>query len=174
MGDPVQCGERGKAEMKRRFTSMIQRCKSPGPVPNSRPPASPLSALPLMNALFALAIVGVLCTAAHAQGYPEKTVRIIVHNAPGTAVDVPPRGVAEALSKVMGQPFIIDNRPGADGFIGAEMCAKAVPDGHTLCSLSQSTVTMNQFYHAKMPYDPERDFVPVTYLGTITSALIVH
>jgi tripartite-type tricarboxylate transporter receptor subunit TctC len=124
--------------------------------------------------LLIAALIGAASGVAGAQSYPEKTVRIIVHNAPGTAVDVPPRGVAEALSKVMGQPFIIDNRPGADGFIGAEMCARAVPDGHTLCSLSQSTVTMNQFYHAKMPYDPERDFVPVTYLGTITSALVVH
>ena len=122
----------------------------------------------------AMLVFAAACGGVHAQAYPEKTVRIIVHNAAGTVVDTPPRGVAEALSKIMGQPFIIENRPGADGFIGTELCAKAAPDGHTLCSLSQATVTMNQFYHATMPYDPERDFAPITYMGTITSALVVH
>ena len=125
-----------------------------------------------LNLLAAIALAGASFCAL-AQGYPVKSVRILVTLPPGSPAEIPQRGMAEALGKSFGQPFVIENRPGADGFIAAEACARAPADGYTLCGLTQTHVVLNPHFHAKMPYDPERDFVPIGYLGTFTGALVV-
>ena len=111
---------------------------------------------------------------AHAQGYPVRAVRIIVPHGAGGPADVPPRGIAQSLGQILGKPFVIENREGADGVIGAEVCAKAPADGYTLCSTTSSVITLNPAIHTQLPYDPPRDFVPLVYFGASNNALLVH
>lgn len=111
---------------------------------------------------------------AQAQGYPSKAVRIIVPHGAGGPADVPPRGIAQSLSQTLGQPFVIENRDGADGVIGAQACAKAAPDGYTICSTTSSVITMNPALRSDLIYDPPRDFSPIIYLGTVNDVLLVH
>jgi len=107
-----------------------------------------------------------------AQTYPTKTVHIIVPHPAGGPGDVPPRGIAQALSQVLGQPFVVENRDGADGIIGAEACAKAAADGHTLCSTSNGVMVVNSVARLKLPYDPFRDFAPIVQTGTLYSMIM--
>ncbi len=111
---------------------------------------------------------------AQAQGYPARSVRIIVPHGAGGPADVPPRGIAQSLAQILGKPFVIENREGADGVIGAEVCAKAPADGYTLCSTTSSVITLNPAIHTQLPYDPPRDFVPLVYFGASNNALLVH
>ena len=106
-----------------------------------------------------------------AQSYPAKAVRIIVPHPAGGPADVPPRGLAEAVAESMGQPFIVENREGADGIIGAEACAKAEPDGHTLCSMSNGVAVVNPIVRKDTPYDMSR-FAPVVQIGTLYSLIL--
>ena len=89
--------------------------------------------------------------AALGQGWPAKSVRIIVPHPPGGPGDVPPRGFAQGLQQALGQPFVVENRDGADGIIGAEACAKAAPDGYTLCSTSNGVTVVNAVLRTKLP-----------------------
>ena len=95
------------------------------------------------------------------QAWPVKPVRILVSNGPGSAPDVVVRLVADRLSKSFGQPFLIDNRPGGEQTIGASMAAKAAPDGYTFFFATNDSMVANQFRLKSLPYDVERDFVPV-------------
>ncbi len=97
---------------------------------------------------------------AWAQAYPARVVRIIVPFATG-GPDVVARVLAAQLAEQLGQPFIVENRPGANGIIGADLVAKAAPDGYTLL-VHSSGLVVNPFVHKKLPYDTEKDFVPVT------------
>lgn len=99
-----------------------------------------------------------------AQTFPSKVVRIIVPFPPGGPTDVLARAVSQGLTKSWAQPVIVENRPGADTIVGAEFVARGTPDGHTILLASGSTLTLNQFVYAKLPYDPERDFAPVINL----------
>src|SRR5439155_12853223 len=76
--------------------------------------------------------------------------------------------------RTFGQPFVIENREGANGIVGAEAVAKSPADGHTLLMTSPFTVTLNSFIYDKLPYDPERDFAPVVHVGGLNSAIMVH
>jgi tripartite-type tricarboxylate transporter receptor subunit TctC len=111
---------------------------------------------------------------ADAQSWPSKSVRIIVPHPPGGPADVPPRGMAQSLSQTLGQPFVIENRDGADGMIGAEACARAAPDGYTLCATSSTVITLNPEIRLKLPYDPPKDFTPVIYFGVVYGAILTH
>jgi tripartite-type tricarboxylate transporter receptor subunit TctC len=112
---------------------------------------------------------------AAAQGYPVKPVKVIVpHPTGGGPVDGPARGVADALGKALGQPFVIENRDGADGIIGMEALVKSAPDGYTLAVTSASVVTMNELTRVSLPYNSARDLAPVAYFGAIQSLLLVH
>ena len=102
------------------------------------------------------------CLSASAQGYPNRAVRIIVPAATG-GPDLVARVVAAQLQAQTGQPFVVENRPGANGIVGADAVAKATPDGYTLMVYSSGFV-INPFVHKKLPYDTEKDFVPVTNL----------
>ena len=117
---------------------------------------------------------GPLLPPAYAQGWPAKTVRIIVPHPTAGPVDVPPRGAAQALSQSLGQPFIIENRDGGDGIIGAEACAKAAPDGYTFCATASSVIIINPLMRSKLPYEPARDFAPVVNFGALNSVFVVN
>ena len=124
----------------------------------------------------ATAFAALTCAAAGlAQAaFPEKTVRIVVPFAPGGATDVVARAMGQRLSQIWKQQVIIDNRPGAGGNIGADLVAKAAPDGHTLLLASPAEVVINQFLYANMPYDPATDLVPVTKAASAPLVLVVH
>ncbi|MBP7565165.1 MAG: tripartite tricarboxylate transporter substrate binding protein [Burkholderiaceae bacterium] len=111
--------------------------------------------------------------AAAQSGYPSKPVRIIVPIAAGSVTDVVLRAAQPALSQQLGQPVVIDNRPGASGIVGAEACAKAAPDGYTVCAIYHATTSFNPFLFDKLPYDADKDFVPVTRLFFVTEGLVV-
>jgi tripartite-type tricarboxylate transporter receptor subunit TctC len=122
-----------------------------------------------------LLLTGMLVLApAHAQQWPAKPIRIVSPHPPGGPGDVPFRGFQEYLSPKYGQPFIIENRPGANAVIGAELCAKAAPDGYTLCGTNNGTVSINPLAYPNLPYDPVKDFIGVARLGDIESVIIAN
>ena len=108
-----------------------------------------------------------------AQQYPVKPVRIIVGFPPGGAVDILARTVGPQLSHAMGQPFVVDNRPGASSIIGADLAAKSTPDGYTLLLVSGAHA-VNPSLYAKLPYNTERDFAPISLVATSSYILVVH
>lgn len=122
--------------------------------------------------VFALALA--LAPPAIAQTYPNRTIRIIVPHAPGGAVDVLARGVAAYAGPLLGQSVIVENRPGASGIIGTEACAKAAPDGYTLCLTNNDSIILNPLLYSKLPYNPERELAPVAKLGTISGIMIAN
>ena len=129
-----------------------------------------------MRRLLAAALVaGSLAAAgpaAFSQGYPTRPVRVIVPFAAGGQSDVVGRIVAQRLGERLGQPFVVDNRPGAGGSIGADAVAKAAPDGYTLLLASASEVTVYPNVNPKAPYDPLRDFAPVGLVATVPLVLV--
>lgn len=112
-------------------------------------------------------------TAASNQTYPAKTIRLIVGSSAGGGGDILARTVAQRLSEALGQPVVIDNRPGAAGNIGAEIVAKAPADGYTLLFAFTGHV-INPGFYAKLPFDTINDFAPVTLLATNQTVLVVH
>ena len=129
-------------------------------------PKSYTTAAAFAAALFASAF-------AHAQTYPTKPVRVIIPWPPGGLTDVAGRLVFAKISESMGQQFLIDNRPGATGTIGADAVAKAPPDGYTLMVHSASHIG-NPYVYPKLPYDTFRDFTPVGLLVAQTGLLVTH
>jgi tripartite-type tricarboxylate transporter receptor subunit TctC len=115
-----------------------------------------------------------LATAAQAQSWPQKPVRFIVPFAPGGATDISARLLGQELSEMWGQTVVIENRGGAGGGVGAAEAARAAPDGYTLFFPSGSVVTANQHVYAKLNYDPEKDFVPVTNVVSGPQVLVVN
>jgi tripartite-type tricarboxylate transporter receptor subunit TctC len=106
--------------------------------------------------------------------YPSAPLRIIVPHATGGAADALSRGLAERLALALGQPVIVDNRPGANGIIGAGACAKAPADGYTLCMTNNDVISLNPFLYAKLPYDPARDFAPVVHVANVTGMIVAN
>lgn len=102
-----------------------------------------------------------------AQAWPSKPVRIVVNFPPGSSPDVLARAISQPLQQAIGQPVIIENRAGASGMIGAEAVAKAPADGHTLLMTAGSAITTNPFIYASMPYDTEKDLMPVAAVARI-------
>jgi len=112
--------------------------------------------------LVSLIAAVLFAAAAQAQSWPQKPVRFIVPFPPGGATDISARLVGQKLSEMWGQTVVIENRGGAAGGVGAAEAARATPDGYTLFFPSGSVMTANQHVYAKLNYDPEKDFVPVT------------
>jgi tripartite-type tricarboxylate transporter receptor subunit TctC len=127
--------------------------------------------------LFRLAalLCGVAFSAgAAAQAYPSKTVRMVVGFPPGGGTDIVTRLVAEKLGAALGQPVIVDNRPGATGMIAAQLVAQAPPDGHTLLTAHVNSQAIAPSIVAKPLYDPLRDFAYIAYIGFSPNVLVVH
>ena len=112
--------------------------------------------------------------AVHAQDWPAKPVRFVVPFPPGGTTDILARLVGQQLTEALGQTFVIDNRGGAGGNIGAAEVAKAAPDGYTIMMGTPGTQAINQFIYTKMPYDTEKDFAPVSFVARVPNVLVVH
>jgi tripartite-type tricarboxylate transporter receptor subunit TctC len=122
-------------------------------------------------------VPGVLClgiAGANAQGYPTKPIRIIVPFPAGGIADLFGRVIGQKFNEAWGQPAVVDNRPGAGGNIGAEIVAKAPPDGYTLVTGSIGTHAVNVSLFSKLAYDPIRDFAPVSLIMEAEGLLVVH
>ena len=119
------------------------------------------------------ALLATLALQGHAQTWPAKTVRLVVPYPPGGSTDVAARPVAEKLSKAFGQPFVIDNRAGASGAIGAAEVARAEPDGYTIMFAADPVTTLH-LVMKNVQFDVQRDFVPVTQITTQPLAVAVH
>ena len=109
-----------------------------------------------------------------AQPYPSKPIRLVVPFPPGGSLDVVARAIGQKLSEAWGQPVVIDNRPGAGGNIGADVVAKSVPDGYTILEGALSTHAVNVSLYTKMPYDPIRDFAPITLVAVTPNVLVLN
>ena len=111
---------------------------------------------------------------AQAQGFPSKPIKLVAPFAPGGALDLIARGVAQKMSDSTGQAVVVDNRAGAAGAIGSEFVAKAAPDGYTLLLGATTTHGINPVINTKLPYDPVKDFTPVSLVATIPHVLVVN
>src|SRR5262245_16528103 len=118
-------------------------------------------------------IAALFSAAASAQSWPQKPVRFIVPFPPGGATDISARLLGEKLTEIWGQQVVIENRGGAGGGVGAGEAARAAPDGYTLFFPSGSVVTANQHIYARMNYDPDKDFIPVTKVVSGPQVLVV-
>ena len=122
-------------------------------------------------------LILLLCCAAvqaFAQSYPAKPVRVIVPYPPGGGNDTLGRLFAAKLGERMGQPFVVENRPGAGTMIGTEAAAKSAPDGYTILLSSIATHALSPNLYARVPYDPIKDFAPITLLGVAPTVLVVN
>ena len=121
------------------------------------------------------AVLGTAITpAALAQNYPNKPIRIIIAQAPGSASDVISRTVANKMQEGLGQPVVVEAKPGAGGALGSEAAARSVPDGYTLIMATNSTHGSNPATYAKLPYDPVNDFAPISMVASVPYVLIVN
>lgn len=127
-----------------------------------------------MLRLLAAAALAVAATLCHAQSYPVKPVRMIVPYPPGGGTDTFARTLGAKLTEAFGQQVVMDNRPGAGGVIGADVAAKSAPDGYTLLIGQASNLAINPNLRSKLPYDPVRDFAPVSLIAGSPSLLVVH
>ena len=107
-------------------------------------------------------------------GWPTKPVRIVVPFAPAGTTDLLARAISPELSKAFGQSFVVENKGGAGGNIGADIVAKSAPDGYTLLMGTVGTHGINKWLFAKMPYDPQKDFVPVTLVAGVPNVMVVN
>lgn len=108
------------------------------------------------------------------QGFPTRAITLVCPFPPGSTSDLIPRAVAPLLSEAMGVPVIVENRPGAAGSIGAAYVAKTKPDGHTVLMAPTGVLAINQWLYKGLPYNPEKDFVPVTNAATTPNLWVVH
>jgi tripartite-type tricarboxylate transporter receptor subunit TctC len=125
--------------------------------------------------LLAAALAAVFAACAFAQGsYPSAPVKLVVGFPPGGANDILARLIGARLQEAWGQPVVTENKPGANAIIATDFVAKSAPDGHTLLIGASGAMTFNPGLYAKLPYDPLRDFAPVTMLGSFPLVLAVH
>ena len=117
--------------------------------------------------------LGFFATAAMAQDYPSRSVRMVVPFPPGSATDLAARTVGQQLGSALGQPFVIDNKPGAGGSIAAMEVIRSPADGYTLLFSSNSAISSNVALYKKIPYDPNKDFSPIASIGSTLLVLMV-
>lgn len=122
--------------------------------------------------MLALAAAGIAAPWARAADWPTKPVRVVVPFGPGGVADLTARAVCDELAKQLRQTFIIDNRPGAGGIVAGSLVAQAAPDGYTLLLMSNGTAVSEGLFN-KLPFDAQKDFAPISLLGTFDIALVV-
>ena len=115
-----------------------------------------------------------MLSSARAQTFPDRPIRIIAPFPAGGLVDVLARALGDEMSKSLGQPVIVENKPGAGGNIGADLVAKAAPDGYTLLMTSPGIQSINQFLYKSMPFDPDKAFVPISMVADMSMVVVVH
>src|ERR1043166_9529603 len=125
------------------------------------------------RAIVALAAVLAFATAAQAQSWPSSPIRLVVPFAPGGGADLMARILADPLAKRLGQPIMIENKPGGGSTLGADLVAKSAPDGATLLWTTPGPQITNPYLMGKLPYDPFRDFTPVATVVTAVNVLVV-
>ncbi|MGB3071325.1 MAG: tripartite tricarboxylate transporter substrate binding protein [Ottowia sp.] len=123
--------------------------------------------------LGALAAPALVAAPARAMSWPSRPIRMVVPFAPGGATDPAARKLAQVMSESLGQPIIIDNKPGANGALGSDLVARAAPDGYTLLATARSTQTFAPVVQ-KVPFDPVKDFTPVSIFASLGTLLVVH
>ena len=124
--------------------------------------------------LFAFAAALAMAANAAAQAWPSRPIRYIVPFAPAGTTDILARTIAEPLSKALGVPVVVENKPGAGGGVGAAEVAKAAPDGYTIMGGTISTHAINASLYSNLPYDPVKDFVPITLIARVPNMLVVN
>ena len=127
-----------------------------------------------LTLLASLALAFAAAAADAQDKYPSKVVRLIVPFAAGGSTDIVARALGQELSKLIGQPVIVENKPGAGGTIGSDYVAKSPPDGYTLLLGTVSTHAAAMSLYEKLPYDPLRDFTPITEIATIPNLVVVN
>jgi len=120
----------------------------------------------------ALALAAAATPLSAQEAWPAKPIRMIVGYPPGSSPDVQARMLAEPLAKALGQPVVVENKPGASGNIGADQLAKA-SDGHTIAVIGNGPLTSSKFLYARLPYDPLKDFAPIALIGTAPLVWVV-
>jgi len=124
--------------------------------------------------LAAIALFALTAVAARGDTFPSRPIRIVVPFAAGGATDLIARVVGQKLTESMGQAVVVENRPGASGMIGADLVAKAPPDGYTLLMASTAEIAINPSLYSKMSYDPQKDLAPITLAGVTPLILVVN
>jgi len=119
-------------------------------------------------------LLSLCCFAADAEPWPAKPVRIVVAYPPGGGIDILARQLADKLAAPWGQPVVVENKPGANTIVAADAVAKSSPDGHTILMTSDATFSINPHLYARLPYDAQRDFVPVTLLVLLQQLLVAN
>jgi len=128
------------------------------------------------RAMLGTALLPVLApwTPARAQAWPSKPLRLIVGYAPGGTTDILARLVAPHLATALGQPVVVENRPGAGGNVGTAAVARADPDGYSLVMGTGGTLTINPAVYAQMPFDPQRDLAPISLIASVQNVMVVN
>src|SRR5256714_14781713 len=119
-----------------------------------------------------LALAAMLCGAAQAQDYPARPVRLVVPYAAGGNADIFGRTLAQKLGDALKQPFVVENRAGANGGIGTDFVAKSAADGYTLLVTASGPITVNPILYARVPYDPIKDFAPISQCAVYQYVLV--
>jgi len=127
-----------------------------------------------MRLTHCLAALGLAATAAFAQDYPAKPITFVVPFAAGSATDQLARGLGQGITEAAKQTVIVDDKPGASGFLAAQAVARAAPDGYTVLVTTNTTHAANEHLYKSLPYDPVKDFAPVTLLGKGGQVMIVN
>jgi tripartite-type tricarboxylate transporter receptor subunit TctC len=135
---------------------------------------APMKRRTVLAAAAAAVALSLTPLAAHAQAFPTKTITVIVPFSAGGTTDILARVIGQYMSKDLGQPVVIDNRAGAGGNIGAQIVARAAPDGHTILMGTVGTHAINQSLYKKMAFDPIKDFAPLTRVALVPNLLVAN
>jgi tripartite-type tricarboxylate transporter receptor subunit TctC len=127
-----------------------------------------------MIRLLIAALAAMLCTTVQAQAWPAKPIRLLVPFAPGGSSSIVARAVAAEMEKGLGQPIVVDNRPGGGGNVAMQEAARAEPDGYTLIIGHIGTLAVNPFMFERLPFDTNADFAPVSLLAKVPNIFVVH
>ena len=134
----------------------------------------PIPMIPFVVRTLAVAALALPLAAGAQQAWPAKPIRLMVGFAPGGGTDIVARALAPKLSDLLGQQVIVENRAGASGTIAADLVAKAAPDGYTLLAGHANSNAIAPHVFSKVPYDPNADFTPITYIGYVPNVLVVN